>query len=121
MRKLSKTKLEIMELFWTENRLSFSAVMDYFREEKGKNWKKQTLSTFLRELIRDGFLIRKYEGKRTYYHYIITKEQYEFGDIIELIAKKYHGQISGLIHDLILLYKIPDDEKQELIDIIQNS
>lgn len=72
-------------------------------------------------MIRDGYLTRQYEGRRTYYHYIITKEQYELGDITEIIEKKYHGRIAELIHDLILSYEIPKDEKQELIDIIKNN
>ena len=46
---LSKTEYRIMEYFWsTGGKYTFGELMKYFNEEEDKNWKKQTLNTFLR-------------------------------------------------------------------------
>ena len=41
--------------------------MKYFNEEEDKNWKKQTLNTFLSRLIDKGLLERKKEETKAYY------------------------------------------------------
>ena len=121
-RRLSKTKLEIMELFWNNDKsFSFSEVMEYFSSEKGKEWKKQTLSTFLRELISEGFLKRGYKGRNAFYTPLITKEQYELGDVKDTVEKKYHGRVVDFITALVGNYTITEEDKDELIDFIKKS
>ena len=59
---LSKTEYRIMEYFWsTGEKYTFGELMKYFNEEEDKNWKKQTLNTFLSRLIDKGLLERKKE------------------------------------------------------------
>ena len=52
---LSKTEYEIMEYFWEMgDKYTFGELMKYFNENLDKNWKKQTLNTFLSRLIEKG-------------------------------------------------------------------
>ena len=54
---LSKTEYEIMEYFWgMGDKYTFGELMKYFNENLDKNWKKQTLNTFLSRLIEKGLL-----------------------------------------------------------------
>ena len=46
--------------------------MKYFNEEEDKNWKKQTLNTFLSRLIDKGLLERKKEETKAYYVAALT-------------------------------------------------
>ena len=56
---LSKTEYEIMEYFWgMGDKYTFGELMKYFNENLDKNWKKQTLNTFLSRLIEKGLLRR---------------------------------------------------------------
>ena len=49
---LSETEYELMEFFWDNpGEKSFKEILEYFNNVKGKNWKKQTLSTFFKELL----------------------------------------------------------------------
>ena len=49
--------MEIMEFLWdTNKKLSASEILKYFNDNKSKNWKKQTLNTFLVKLIEKGSL-----------------------------------------------------------------
>ena len=62
---LSKTEYRIMEYFWsTGGKYTFGELMKYFKEEEDKNWKKQTLNTFLSRLIDKGLLERKKKRQR---------------------------------------------------------
>ena len=54
---LSATEYELMEFFWDNpGEKSFKEILEYFNNVKGKNWKKQTLSTFLTILQNRGYL-----------------------------------------------------------------
>ena len=57
---LSKTEYEIMEYFWgMGDKYTFGELMKYFNENLDKNWKKQTLNTFLSRLIEKGLLKKR--------------------------------------------------------------
>ena len=75
---LSKTEYRIMEYFWsTGGKYTFGELMKYFNEEEDKNWKKQTLNTFLSRLIDKGLLERKKEETKAYYGAALTKAEFK--------------------------------------------
>lgn len=54
--QLSDTELMIMEYLWAQNTpKTFSEIKAFFEATTSKNWKKQTLSTFLLRLVKKGF------------------------------------------------------------------
>lgn len=70
---LSETEYELMEFFWESDRkLSFREILDYFNEIKKKDWKKQTLSSFLTILQKEGHIKTDISGKSIF---IILQEQ----------------------------------------------
>ena len=53
--ELSRTEEQIMDFLWTNNRpVKTGEIMDYFTENKGKEWKRQTLNTLLIRLEEKG-------------------------------------------------------------------
>ncbi|SDG57561.1 BlaI family transcriptional regulator, penicillinase repressor [Marvinbryantia formatexigens] len=74
---LTSTEYEIMELFWdTDGKLSFKEVMEYFNSTKNKNWKKQTVSTFLKILQDKGLIASDTSGKKYQYYATCTREKH---------------------------------------------
>ena len=73
---LSKTEYRIMEYFWsTGGKYTFGELMKYFNEEEDKNWKKQTLNTFLTEFKQrkaKAILEECYEGKISHFIAALT-------------------------------------------------
>ena len=66
---LSATEMEIMEFLWdTNKKLSASEILKYFNDNKSKNWKKQTLNTFLVKLIEKGSLQYDMVKNKKYYY-----------------------------------------------------
>ena len=73
---LSKTEYELMEFFWDNpGEKSFKEILEYFNNVKGKNWKKQTLSTFLTILQNRGYL--KADMSKKKYLYSPTRQREE--------------------------------------------
>ncbi|NDO47691.1 BlaI/MecI/CopY family transcriptional regulator [Clostridium sp. MD294] len=66
---LSATEIEIMEYIWsTDKKLIAAEILNYFNENKSKNWKKQTLNTFLVKLIEKGTLQYDVSKNKKYYY-----------------------------------------------------
>ena len=74
---LSETEYELMDFFWSADEAqSFKQILEYFNNEKGKNWKKQTLSSFLKILMDKGLIGNVANGKKYLYYALDTREQH---------------------------------------------
>lgn len=118
---LSNTEYRIMEYFWsTEKKYTFGELMKYFNEEENKNWKKQTLNTFLSRLIDKGLLERQKEGTKAYYSVSLTKAEFKQYKARTILDESYEGKISHFIAALTGNNAITSVDEQELISYILN-
>ena len=78
-KKLSKTERAILEIFWeAEGPLIFKEIMELVNERLGKDWKKQTVNTYLTALQNAGLLHADKRCARAYFYSpVYTKEQYK--------------------------------------------
>ena len=113
---LSKTEYRIMEYFWsTGGKYTFGELMKYFNEEEDKNWKKQTLNTFLSRLIDKGLLERKKEETKAYYGAALTKAEFKQRKAKAILEECYEGKISHFIAALTGNNAITKVDGKELI------
>ena len=56
---LSVSEKEIMDLLWEHGEMSSKEILHYFNTEKNKDWKKQTLNTFIARLLKKEVLKRR--------------------------------------------------------------
>ena len=118
--RLSQTEHEIMEFFWdAQKEYDFKELMQHFNEEGGKEWKKQTLNTFLSRLLDKGLLERRMEGRKAYYRYRLDQKQYEQEKAKEVLENGYDGKISHFIAALTGNDHVTEADEQELLDYIQ--
>ena len=62
---LSHAEKEIMELLWQSREpLSFREILDYANDTWKKNWKKQTLNTYLLNMQKAGLIGSERRGKK---------------------------------------------------------
>lgn len=116
-KSMSGTEKEIMEYIWSlDEPISSSELLNYFNN-KGKDWKIQTLSTFLKRLVEKGILKSEQKGRSHYYTHKITFEQYESLQAKNFLNNMYNGSIKNF---LSALYneKIEKDDIDELKDWI---
>lgn len=67
----------VMKIIWdsTED-LALQEVMNKVNAENGKDWKPQTVSTFLARLVKKGFLNSYRKGRYTYYQPRVSKSEF---------------------------------------------
>ncbi|MDO4554688.1 MAG: BlaI/MecI/CopY family transcriptional regulator [Lachnospiraceae bacterium] len=117
---MSKTEYEIMEHFWnTGEEFSFSELMVYFNEEEHREWKKQTLNTFLMRLIQKGILTFRKEGKKSIYRYKLSKAEYETRCAEDILDENYGGKLKNFIAALSGSDKLTEQEKDKLFAYIE--
>lgn len=97
-KELSETELEIMEILWgSEEPVTFGALIDYFNTEKNKNWKRQTLSTFLTRLAEKGVIETIKQGRQMLYRPTMSKKQFESEKANGLLDKLYNSSIKNFM------------------------
>ena len=61
---LTYTEMEIMEFLWSQEKgVSFKEILIYVNEKLHKDWKRQTLSTYLKNLQMTG-LVKAIDSKK---------------------------------------------------------
>ena len=85
--EMSQSESLIMEYLWKNDEgKCFSEIMEYLNGELQKNWKKQTINTFIRHLIDKGLVTAEATQKSRRYHAALTPVQFARGK-----ANNYYG------------------------------
>lgn len=99
---LSGCEEKVMAVIWSsEKELDLAGTRNMVNERFNKQWKPQTVSTFLARLVKKGYLTSKRIGRYTYYHPEITKEEYRLRKMIELVGTFYDGKKDDAVKDIL--------------------
>lgn len=67
----------VMKVIWdSEESLALQEIMDTVNRENGKEWKPQTVSTFLSRLVKKGYLELYRKGRYCYYRPLVSKQEF---------------------------------------------
>lgn len=118
---LSQTEYEIMELFWsTEEPLSFKSILQYFNEEKGKEWKKQTASSFLK-ILQDKNMIKADTSRARYRYYAVhTRDEHVHLWIRQLIEDSFDNSMGKFLAAFSGGEKLSEKDAEELREYLKN-
>lgn len=112
---LSETECEIMEVLWERKEfIKTRELLDLFNE-KGKNWKRQTLNTFLIRLAEMNLVVRD----RSVVKACGTRADYEKMKSREVLDQLYSGDMGNFCIALTGKEHISEKDKEELQDLIQ--
>lgn len=107
MKKLELTTAEtiVMKCIWdADHEMSLAEILQNANTRFGKEWKSQTVSTFLSKLVQKQFIKMKRNGRVITYEVLVTEKEYkttqarEFvsfwnkGSIGQFLAAFYHEQ-----------------------------
>lgn len=119
---LADSEEEIMELLWkTGRKMPAKEIMDYFNDNHNKNWKKQTMNTFLFRLLEAKFIERTSEDRRYLYSPIISKKVYEQNKAESFITNAYNGSFLNFINALSGGQIINNEEAEEIKKLIRGN
>ena len=114
--ELTDTELELKEIFWsTEEQLSFKELMKYSNEVLKKDWKKQTLSTYLKHLQNEG-MIGVYKRNSKYYSYysLVTKDEFLQEWTKKIVNQSFGNSLSNFVAAFTGGNRLSKEEAAEL-------
>ena len=111
---LSDSEMEIMQAIWSlPSPVTTSQLLKLFAH---KDWKVQTLSTFLTRLVEKGALRVEKQGKSNLYFPALTQADYHKQEAKHVIDSMYHG---SLLDFLAAFYGGQGISKEELSELRQ--
>lgn len=113
---ISAAEQEVMEKLWDQQgSIKQSQLLALF-EADGKEWKRQTLNTFLSRLEDKGLVERKNRMVTPVY----SREEYNYMQMKAAVDHMYGGRLSGFVAAFARKNTINESEAQELIDILKH-
>lgn len=116
---LTSNELDVMEMFWSKkDSMSFGEILEYMSTVLKKEWKSQTLNTYLSNLRKAGLV----QIDRTNYHYqysaACTKEEYIHRWTQKLVEDAYGNSISNLLVAFIGDGELSPEEAERIQKLI---
>ncbi|RAR41267.1 BlaI/MecI/CopY family transcriptional regulator [Paenibacillus sp. MDMC362] len=114
VQKLSDTEMELMEVIWECTPPVTSTELLALFAQRGREWKAQTISTFLSRLVDKGALTATRDGRTNKYMPRISPEDYKLMETQHVLDGLYQGSVKNLISALYDGEKLSDDDIAEL-------
>ncbi len=105
----------VMKCVWdSSNDLSMQEITEIVNTQYGKNWKTQTVSTFLARLVKKGYLKMYRKGRCFYYQPIVDKEEYKDDVLKEYVRFWNGGSMSAFVCGLFGKGILSNSDREEL-------
>lgn len=114
VQKLSDTEMELMEVIWECDPPVTSTELLSIFAQRGKEWKAQTISTFLSRLVDKGALEATRYGRMNKYVPLISPKDYKLAETQHVLDGLYQGSVKNLIAALYDGDKLSDEDVAEL-------
>lgn len=114
VQKLSETEMEVMQAIWESTSPITSKELLKLFSQKGKEWKAQTISTFLSRLVNKGLLTISKQGRHNIYTSRLSYDEYKKWEAQSMLNKMYQGSIRNFLSTLYDGEKVPQKDINEL-------
>lgn len=112
---LSPTEYEIMEFIWAaDHKLTFKEIFQHFNETKHKDWKKQTLSTYIKLLQDAGHLLVDSNGARYRYYPLHSRQAHINAWMRSIYADSFDNSIGKVLAAFTGGKKLSQEDADEL-------
>ena len=118
---LTRVEMEIMNRLWTKDKPSAS-VRELLEEYPDPKPAYTTLGTYMKILTQKGFVKpEKHEddGKTFFFRPLITQNEYRKRVVKDVKNTLFGGSLRSFVNFFAKEEKIPDDEIQELLNLIK--
>ena len=101
MKKVSDAEEIIMSVIWSnEEPMALDDIRTKANAAYEKDWKPQTVSTFLTRLCKKGFASSVKKGRYHFYTPLISRQEYVKASYNLLISRFYHGDEDEMISEI---------------------
>ena len=116
MKKITVKEEEIMNFFWKKGELFVKQILEFYSEPKPHY---NTVSTMVRTLEEKGFLGYNIFGNTYQYYPLISKEEYNKGNLRNMVKKYFGNSYKRVVSTLIEEEKLSTEELKEIIREIE--
>jgi len=114
IQRMSDAEKEVMQIIWAAGGSISSAWLIDELKSRNKDWKPNTVLTFLARLIEKGILIAKKHGRANEYISLISEKEYKQFETRFFLDSVYDGSIKKFI---AALYEGDDLTTDEINDL----
>lgn len=92
---ITETEFAIMKFLWSlDHEATASEIRKHFAQ---RNWSKQAVSTFLKRLVKAGYLkMTRVSPTKYYYTVLISETEHELLPVREIVEKSFNGSYEAL-------------------------
>ncbi len=118
--EMSESEALIMEYLWeSEDKRYFAEIVEYLNRELHKNWKKQTINTFIKRLCDKGLIVWDSVGRNKHYYPAVSTEEYKKGEAESFLKEFYQGSVYTFLSALSGGKKIDEKTAEELRTMLE--
>ncbi len=119
MEELTDCEVLVMKVIWhSEEALSIQEITGTVNATYDKDWKVQTVSTFLSKMVKKGYLDMQRKGRYFFYYPLVTEEEYGDREIKKCVELWSDGKIDGLLAAFTRTHKLTEEERKRIGGIL---
>lgn len=116
---IHSSEWKVMECIWGHEPVSIMQVVKFLQEES--EWSKSTIITMINRLRKKGIIDYKEEKRSKVLYTLVSREEIALSETDTLLEKVFHGSISLMLNTLLKEQSITEEEREELIDILDRA
>lgn len=121
LEELTDCEILVMKVIWNSSEvMSIQEIASKINQIYKKDWKIQTVSTFLGRIVKKGYLEMKRNGRTFEYYPKVTEEEYGKHEIAKCVEVWGRGKIENLIASFAGTKKLTEEEKEHIRNLIDN-
>lgn len=107
---LTECEVLVMKVIWESGEaMSIQEITARINLKYKKDWKLQTVSTFLSRAVKKGYLEMKRRGRSFDYYPLVTEEEYGKREIVECVDNWGNGRLGNLIASFAEARKLSEE------------
>lgn len=101
-KEITECEKVVMKCVWdSPHELSMQEITEMVNTQHGKNWKTQTVSTFLARLVKKDYLKMYRKGRCFYYQPLVDKEEYKDDVLRDYVEFWNNGSMTAFVYGLL--------------------
>lgn len=109
----------MMENLWESSPKTATQLIKAMEEETG--WAKSTTKTVLKRMEQKGYIAYREGAKAREYYAVIKREEVVESETSHFLNRIYNGSLGLMVNTLVKKQELPEEEMEELYQIIKEA
>ena len=119
--ELTDCEVLVMRVIWNSAEImSIQEITSKINHTFHKDWKTQTVSTFLSRAVKKGYLEMKRNGRSIDYYPLVSEQEYGKREINKCVEIWSDGKLENLIASFSETNKLSEQEKMQIRRVIND-